>query len=258
MIYGDLDLSVLDELPPGRRPIRTYAVASELRPRVFRFLQKQIDAGRQCYIICPTIDGDGTGMASVTQYAAELRAKWLPACRIDSLHGRMKGREKEAVMGRFAAGETDVLVSTTVVEVGMDVPNASVMLVENAERYGLSQLHQLRGRVGRGTAQSSCILISDAQNEAAKSRLAVMCSTGDGFRIADEDLRLRGPGDFFGSRQHGLPVLHIADMAADMEVLREAQRAAAELISRDPLLTAPEHRSLHAEVERLFAQAEPT
>lgn len=256
MIYGDLDLSVLDELPPGRRAIRTYAVASELRPRVFRFLKKQISAGRQCYIVCPTIDGDSTGMASVTQYAAELRAKWLPDCRITALHGRMKGREKEAVMGSFSAGEIDVLVSTTVVEVGMDVPNASVMLIENAERYGLSQLHQLRGRVGRGEEQSYCILISDAENDAAKSRLAVMCRTCNGFEIADEDLRLRGPGDFFGNRQSGLPVLRIADMAADMDVLHEAQNAAKGILAQDPLLEAQEHRGLHAEVEHLFAQAE--
>ncbi len=256
MIYGDLDLSVLDELPPGRRQIKTYAVSSSLRPRIFRFLKNQIAAGRQCYIICPTIDGDQNGMASVTQYAQKLRAKWLPGCSAAVLHGRMKGAEKEEAMRRFAAGETSVLVSTTVVEVGVDVPNATVMMVENAERYGLSQLHQLRGRVGRGSCQSYCILLSDARSETSRARLKIMCGTNDGFRIADEDLRLRGPGDFFGNRQHGLPALKIADMATDMDCLREAQDAAKAIAARDPALELPEHRGLRAEVRQLFARTD--
>ena len=256
MIYGDLDLSVLDELPPGRQKIKTYAVGSDKRARVFAFLEKQIGRGRQCFIICPMIDEGQNDMASVTRYAEEVKRKWLPARRIASLHGRMKPREKDGVMRSFAAGEIDVLVSTTVVEVGIDVPNATVMMVENAERYGLSQLHQLRGRVGRGSCQSYCILISDAQNSEALARLSVMCSTDDGFRIADEDLRLRGPGDFFGQRQHGLPELKIASMSEDMTVLRDAQDAAKAVLRGDPSLSLPEHRLLRAEARQLFRRTE--
>jgi ATP-dependent DNA helicase RecG len=256
MIYGDLDLSVLDELPPGRREIKTYAVTTEKRLRAFGFLKKQIDAGRQCYIICPMIDEGQNDMASVTQYAEKLRTQWLPGCSIAALHGRMKPKEKEAVMSLFSQGKTSVLVSTTVVEVGVDVPNATVMMIENAERYGLSQLHQLRGRVGRGKYQSYCILMSDAQNEEALSRLGVMCRTGDGFQIADADLKLRGPGDFFGNRQHGLPALKIADLAADMECLNQAQEAARTILEDDPALEQPEHRGLRAEVRQLFTHME--
>lgn len=256
MIYGDLDLSVLDELPPGRQEIKTYAVTSEKRLRAFGFLKKQIAAGRQCYIICPMIDEGQNDMASVTQYAEKLRSQWLPGCSIAALHGRMKAKEKEAVMKRFSEGKISVLVSTTVVEVGVDVPNATVMLIENAERYGLSQLHQLRGRVGRGKYQSYCILISDAQNEEAVSRLGTMCHTNDGFKIADADLKLRGPGDFFGNRQHGLPALKIADMASDMECLNRAQEAAREILTADPLLEQPGNRALRAEVHQLFSRAD--
>lgn len=252
MIYGDLDLSILDELPPGRQKIETYAIDSAKRPRAFRFLQQHIADGQQCYIICPMIDESDSDMASVTQYAEKLRTEWMPHCRIGLLHGRMKAKEKEAVMGDFAAGRIDVLVSTTVVEVGVDVPNATVMLIENAERYGLSQLHQLRGRVGRGTQQSTCILVSDAQNEEALTRLSVMCRTSNGFEIADEDLKLRGPGDFFGSRQHGLPDMKIADMAQDMETLKQAQEAARGILAQDFTLEKPEHRGLRAEINQLF------
>ncbi|MCI1990203.1 MAG: ATP-dependent DNA helicase RecG [Oscillospiraceae bacterium] len=256
MIYGDLDLSVLDELPPGRQKIRTYAVTSDKRPRAFGFLKKKIAEGGQCYIICPMIDEGQNDMASVEQYAEKLRTEWMPGCRIACLHGRMKPKEKEAVMRRFTDGEISVLVSTTVVEVGVDVPNAVVMLIENAERYGLSQLHQLRGRVGRGKRQSYCILISDAQNEETAARLGIMCRTNNGFEIAEADLKLRGPGDFFGSRQHGLPALKIADMAADMESLNQAQGAARSILSRDPALELPEHRGLRAEVRQLFSHME--
>ncbi|QNK41890.1 ATP-dependent DNA helicase RecG [Caproicibacter fermentans] len=252
MIYGDLDLSVLDELPPGRQKTETYAVTPDYRTRVFSFVKKQIQKGRQSYIICPTIEEGGSDMASVTAYTELLKNKWLPDCRIAMLHGKMKPKEKEAVMDRFSRGETDVLVSTTVVEVGVDVPNATVMLVENAERYGLSQLHQLRGRIGRGTHASACILISAAQNDEALARLKIMCSTSDGFRIAEEDLKLRGPGDFFGNRQHGLPDLRIADMMADMGPLQEAQSVAKEIFDSDPELSLPEHRGLRAEVRQLF------
>lgn len=252
MIYGDLDISILDELPPGRQKIDTYAISSEKRLRAFRYIKKHLDAGLQCYIICPMIEEGQNDMASVTQYAEKLKKEWLPGYSIGLLHGKMKPKEKEAVMAAFAKGELSVLVSTTVVEVGVDVPNAVIMMIENAERYGLSQLHQLRGRVGRGSEKSTCILVSDAQNEEAVTRLKTMCQTNDGFRIADQDLKLRGPGDFFGHRQHGLPDLKIADMVTDMEVLKQAQEVARDILEADRTLEAPEHRSLRAEVDRLF------
>ncbi len=252
MIYGDLDLSVLDEMPPGRQKTSTYAVTPAYRPRVFAFLRSQVHKKRQCYIICPMIDESGSDMASVKVYAQQLKSKWLPDCRIGTLHGKMKAKEKEAVMDLFAEGKIDVLVSTTVVEVGVDVPNATVMLIENAERYGLSQLHQLRGRIGRGTQASTCILISDSRSGEAAARLKILCTTSDGFRIADEDLKLRGPGDFFGNRQHGLPALKIADMMADMAPLQRAQAAAKALFSQDPDLSLPKHKGLRAEVRQLF------
>ncbi len=252
MIYGDLDISVLDELPPGRQPVSTYAITSDKRQRAFRFLQKHIDAGKQCYIICPMIEEGQNDLASVTQYAEKLNSEWLPGYRIGILHGRMKAKEKEAVMAGFAAGSLSVLVSTTVVEVGVDVPNAVIMMIENAERYGLSQLHQLRGRVGRGKDRSTCILVSDAQNDEAVARMKIMCETNDGFKIADQDLKLRGPGNFFGQKQHGLPDLKIADMLEDTAVLKEAQTVAGELVAADSDLSRPEHRGLRAEVNRLF------
>ena len=252
MIYGDLDISVLDKLPPGRKKIRTYAVSSDKRGRVFGFLKKHLDAGRQCYIICPMVDEGENDMASVEKYAEKLRNEWLPGYAVGTLHGRMKPKDKEAVMADFKDGKISVLVSTTVVEVGVDVPNATVMMIENAERYGLSQLHQLRGRVGRGENQSYCILVSDAQNDEAVARLKTMCHTNDGFQIADEDLRLRGPGDFFGNRQHGLPELKIADLMTDLETLRQVQTAAKAILKEDPELSLPSHRGLGAEVRRLF------
>lgn len=256
MIYGDLELSVLNELPPGRQKTETYVIDSSKRARAFGFLRKKIEAGRQCYIICPLIEDSESDMASVTQYAKDLQEKWFLANTVGVLHGKMRPAEKERAMEDFTAGRTDILVSTTVVEVGVDVPNAVVMLIENAERYGLSQLHQLRGRIGRGTEKSTCILVSDAQNEEAQKRLRVMCETTDGFRIADEDLRLRGPGDFFGARQHGLPELKIADMSADFALLQLAQGEAKELLARDPVMEMPEHRGLRAEVRQLFTSLE--
>lgn len=256
MIYGDLELSVLDELPPGRQKTETYVIDSAKRARAFGFIRKRIDAGRQCYIICPLIEDSESDMASVTQYARDLQEKWFFANTVGVLHGRMRPAEKDRAMEEFTAGRTDILVSTTVVEVGVDVPNAVVMLIENAERYGLSQLHQLRGRIGRGTEKSTCILVSDAQNEEAQKRLRVMCETTDGFRIADEDLRLRGPGDFFGARQHGLPELRIADMSADFALLQLAQGEAKELLAHDPAMELPEHRGLRAEVRQLFSVLE--
>lgn len=257
MIYGDLDISILDERPPGRQVIETYAIDSKKRPRAFQFLRKHIEQGYQCYIICPLIEEGQSDMASVLQYTELLRRDYFPDLEIGVLHGKMKPKEKEAVMNRFAAGETPILVSTTVVEVGVDVPNAVVMLIENAERYGLSQLHQLRGRVGRGSVKSTCILVSDAQNDEAIARLKIMCKTADGFQIADEDLRLRGPGDFFGTNQHGLPDLKIANMAEDLETLHLAQEEARQILAEDETLSQPEHRGLRGEVAMLFAKIGP-
>ena len=239
IIYGDLDVSVIDELPPGRQKIDTFAVTSAYRQRIYAFLRKEIAAGRQAYIICSMVEkGEEVPdeRKAVTEYAAMLQEKVFPDLRVAYVHGRMKPREKDAVMAAFAAGERDILVSTTVVEVGVDVPNATVMVVEDADRFGLSQLHQLRGRVGRGQHKSYCILISDNRNEETRRRLKVMTQTGDGFKIAEEDLRLRGPGDFFGRRQHGLPALKVADLSCDMALLKEAQGAAEDLLKRDPEL----------------------
>ena len=249
MIYGDLDVSVIDELPPGRRAIDTFAVPGSYHPRVYRFLDKEIAAGRQAYMICSMVEENDQipdERKAATEYARTLQEKVFPHRTVACVHGRMKPREKDRVMSAFAAGEIQMLVSTTVVEVGVDVPNATVMVVEDADRFGLSQLHQLRGRVGRGKHQSYCILISDNRNEEARARLKVMTRTGDGFKIAEEDLRLRGPGDFFGRRQHGLPALKVADLSCDMALLREAQQAAEDALNADPEL-----KSCPAAAERL-------
>ena len=254
IIYGDLDISILDELPPGRQIIETYAVKTALRPRVYRYIQKHLDEGRQAYIVCPLIEEGEADLTAAQEYAQELTQKAFVGYTIGLLHGRMKPVQKENVMRSFARGEIQLLVSTTVVEVGVDVPNAVIMAIENAERFGLSQLHQLRGRVGRGKYKSTCILLSDAQNEEAKRRLKIMCETTDGFRIADEDLKLRGPGEFFGHRQHGLPELKIADMMTDTVVLHQSQAAARELLEKDPSLTGAAHQELKKMIKALFDQ----
>ena len=239
ILYGDLEVSVLDELPPGRQTIETYVLSEGKRARMFAFVEKQVRAGGQAYIVCPRVgseeDPGGERKAAVT-YCAALREA-LPALRVGLLHGRMKGADKEKTMAAFAAGELDVLVSTTVIEVGVDVPNATLMVVENADQFGLSQLHQLRGRVGRGTRQSYCILMSADPSETAKQRLSTLARTSDGFEIAREDLRLRGPGDFFGDRQHGLPDFRVADLAGDLRVFQTAQDEARDLLARDPALS---------------------
>lgn len=255
IVYGDLDVSVLDELPPGRQPIATYAVDGGKRQRAYGYVRKFLDEGRQAYVVCPLVEeAEESELISATQYAEKLAAGDLAGYRLGLLHGRMKAAEKEAVMTAFARGELDVLVATTVIEVGVDVPNAVIMVIENAERFGLAQLHQLRGRVGRGQYASSCILISDAQNEEARRRLSVMCRTTDGFQIADEDLKLRGPGDFFGDRQHGLPELRVADLLNDTALLHHTREAADRLTAADPTLSLPEHAALAAGVEQLFAR----
>ena len=255
IIYGDLDISVLDEMPKGRIPISTYFVDGGKRERAYNFVKKHVADGYQGYVICPLVEeGENSGeMKAAQSYAESLTEGYLSGCRVGLLHGRMKGAEKERVMQAFASGGLDVLVSTTVVEVGVNVPNAVIMIIENAERFGLSQLHQLRGRVGRGNVQSYCILISDATNDAAVSRLRIMCSTNDGFVIANEDLKQRGPGDFFGSRQHGLPDMKIADMMTDMHLFAAAQEAAKQILAKDPDLTQKENAGLSREVASLFS-----
>lgn len=253
IIYGDLDISLLDELPPGRSPVKTYAIGSDKRERAFNYIKKHIDEGRQAYIVCPLVeDGEESDLASATEYAKDLEAGHFSGYKLGLLHGRMKPKEKERVMSDFVQNKLSVLVATTVIEVGVDVPNAVLMVVENAERFGLAQLHQLRGRVGRGRFKSTCILISDAQSPEAVRRLKVMCSTNDGFKIADEDLKLRGPGDFFGRRQHGLPELKIADLKGDMPLFRQASQAARDLLKDDPDLKKPENRMLGIQTHRLF------
>lgn len=255
VIYGDLDVSVIDELPPGRQKVDTFALGESYRPRVQGFIRKLAAAGQQIFIVCPLVgeaDQIPDERKAVTAYARQLQEQVFPDLRVAVLHGKMKPKEKEKVMAAFAAGESDILVSTTVVEVGVDVPNATCMVVENADRFGLSQLHQLRGRVGRGKAKSYCILLSDSQNEETRARLKVMTQTNDGFRISQEDLRLRGPGDFFGQRQHGLPAMKIADLSCDMRLLDEAQTAARQLMERDPELTDPAHRPLRRRIRQLF------
>ena len=255
ILYGDLDVSIIDRLPPGRQPIETYSVPGSYHQRVYNFIRKLVAQGRQAYIVCPMVEVNDElpdERKAVTEYAKMLQSEVFPDLRVAYVHGKMKPKEKDAVMAAFASHETDILVSTTVIEVGVDVPNAAIMVVENAERFGLSQLHQLRGRVGRGQHQSYCILISDNQNEETRARLKVMTKTADGFKIAEEDLRLRGPGDFFGARQHGLPGLRIADIGCDTKLLQEAQQAALSLLERDPELRG--HPATAERVEELFQQ----
>ena len=256
LIYGDLDISILDELPPGRKPVKTRCITGKKRRDLYGFLDREIGAGRQVYIVCPAIEDtpDG-GLNAVKSYYEDIAKALLPDRRVGLMHGKLKPKEKAAVMDDFKAGRLDALVSTTVIEVGVDVPNATVMVIENAERYGLSALHQLRGRVGRGAAESWCFLVSDNTAESVQKRLKFLCSTSDGFAVAQFDLETRGPGDFFGSRQHGLPTLQIADLMNDTRTLHAAQAEAAALLAADPLLEAPEHSLLAAQVEQMFTKA---
>ena len=256
LIYGDLDISILDELPPGRKPVKTRCITGKKRRDLYGFLDREIGAGRQVYIVCPAIEDtpDG-GLNAVKSYYEDIAKALLPDRRVGLMHGKLKPKEKAAVMDDFKAGRLDALVSTTVIEVGVDVPNATVMVIENAERYGLSALHQLRGRVGRGAAESWCFLVSDNTAESVQKRLKFLCSTSDGFAVAQYDLETRGPGDFFGSRQHGLPTLQIADLMNDTRTLHAAQSEAVALLAEDPLLERPEHALLARQVEQMFDKA---
>lgn len=253
IIYGDLDISIIDEYPAGRQKIATYCVDSSYNARVYNYIKKFIAEGRQAYIVCPLVDeNEALGIKSASEYYEELSENQFKDYTVGLLHGKMKPKDKESVMRRFAAGEIQLLISTTVIEVGIDVPNAALMVIENAERFGLSQLHQLRGRIGRGEYSSACILISDVKSGDTKRRLDVIKNNTDGFKIADEDLKLRGPGDFLGSRQHGLPDMKIADIFADRETLHSAGKEAEELLRRDPMLHDAENAGLRSEITELF------
>ncbi len=254
IIYGDLDVSVIDELPPGRQKVDTFAVDESYRQRLNGFIRKLVGEGRQVFVVCPMVEENEElpiKLKSAQEHAAELAALF-PDLTVACIHGKMKPKEKDAVMAAVVAGEVNILVATTVIEVGVDVPNAALMIIENAERFGLSQLHQLRGRVGRGKHKSYCVLVSDNDSEDVRARLSIMTKTNDGFKISEEDLRLRGPGDFFGSRQHGLPEMHVADLGADMNVMQRAQSEAQLLLASDPELSAPEHAALRQSVERML------
>lgn len=257
LMYGDLDVSILNELPPGRTPVDTFLVGESYRPRINAFIRRQVEEGHQCFIVCPAVEeNQELGVKSASVWAETLQKTVFPDLRVALIHGQLPGAEKESIMASFSRGESDILVATTVIEVGVDVPNATLMVIEDADRFGLSQLHQLRGRVGRGSAKSYCILTTHNRNPETVQRLKALCKTSDGFRIAEEDLRLRGPGDFFGSRQSGLPAFRVADLSFDMELLKQAQQASAQWIDREGAANTPEAEALRARVAELFRRSE--
>ena len=259
LMYGDLDVSILDELPPGREPVETFLVGESYRARIHAFIRRQVAEGHQCFVVCPAVEeNEELGVKAASAWAETLRQTVFPDLRIALLHGKMKGAEKEAAMASFARGEADVMVATTVIEVGVDVPNATLMVIEDADRFGLSQLHQLRGRVGRGSAKSYCILTTHNRNPETLQRLRALCKTTDGFKIAEEDLKLRGPGDFFGSRQSGLPAFRMANLSCDLQTLQQAQTASAAWIEESGTADTPEANALSARIGELFSRAEGT
>ena len=259
LMYGDLEVSILDELPPGREAVDTFLVGESYRPRINAFIRKPVEEGHQCFVVCPAVEeNEELGIKAATVWADTLQQTVFPDLRIALLHGQMKGIEKEAAMASFARGEADVMVATTVIEVGVDVPNATLMVIEDADRFGLSQLHQLRGRVGRGKAKSYCIMTSRNRNQETLQRLKALCKTTDGFKIAEEDLKLRGPGDFFGSRQSGLPTFRVADLSYDLATLKQAQEASARWIDTHGTSDAPEAIALRERIGELFQRAEGT
>ena len=254
MIYGDLDVSSIDELPPNRQPVKTYVISSQLKERAYNFLRDHLDRGLQGYIVCPLVEAmenSPVNLQNAEEYADQLARGPFSGYQVGVLHGKMRPRDKERIMDDFVRGEIQLLVSTTVIEVGVDVPNAVIMMIENAERFGLSQLHQLRGRVGRGSTQSYCILISDNKNPETRERLEVLHRTNDGFKVAEYDLKARGPGDFLGKRQHGLPQMKIADLSSNMDLLVEAQQAA-ELLHQTADLSPTEQNLLEQNISRIL------
>ena len=252
ILYGDLDISVIDELPPGRKEVATYAVGEEMRQRIDAFIEKNLKAGAQCYVVCPLIEETQNGdIKNATDLSVRLANKF-PKYSVGLIHGKMKAADKDDVMVRFSKGEINILVSTTVIEVGVNVPNATVMVIENAERFGLSQLHQLRGRVGRGNEQSYCILFAQGSTDVMKKRMEIMCKSNDGFYISEEDLKLRGPGDFFGTRQHGLPELKIANLFKDMKILKKARVSAQKIIEEDKNLSSQKNAGIAEKIKEMF------
>ena len=259
LMYGDLEVSIIDELPPGRKSVDTFLVNESYRARINAFIRKQVQEGHQCFVVCPAVEeNEDLGIKAATVWADTLQQTVFPDLRILLIHGQMKGTEKETAMAAFAKGEADVLVATTVIEVGLDVPNATLMVIEDADRFGLSQLHQLRGRVGRGGHQSYCILTSHNRNQETLARLKALCKTTDGFKIAEEDLKMRGPGDFFGSRQSGLPTFRVANLSMDLQTLKDAQAASARWIDTEGTADTPEAIALRERIGTLFERAEGT
>ena len=257
LMYGDLEVSILDELPPGRQQTDTFLVNESYRARLNGFIRAQVAEGHQCFVVCPAVEeSDGMDLKAATVWAETLQKTVFPDLRVSLLHGQMKGTEKDAIMSAFARGEADVLVATTVIEVGVDVPNATLIVIEDADRFGLSQLHQLRGRVGRGTAKSYCVLVSQTKNPDTRARIKAFCATTDGFKIAEEDLKMRGPGDFFGSRQSGLPVFRVANLSCDLHTLKQAQKASADWIDTEGTAETAEAKALRARIAALFARTQ--
>ena len=258
ILYGDLDVSVIDELPPGRKPVETFLVSTAYRARLYGFIRRQTQEGHQVYVVCPAVEeNEGTNLTAAETEYQTLQAVF-PDLRVGLVHGKLRAEAKAHAMDRFLNHETDILVATTVIEVGVDVKNATLMIVLDADRFGLSQLHQLRGRVGRNAEKSYCVLVSDNRNPDTRKRLNALCSTNDGFAISQEDLDLRGPGDFFGQRQSGLPMFRHASLTEDISVLKEAQEAAERFLATEPDPESPEFAPLFTRVHRLFAQADDT
>ena len=259
IMYGDLEVSILDELPPGRQQVDTFLVDESFRKRINAFIRKHVEEGHQCFVVCPAVEeNEELDLKAATVWAETLQQTVFPDLKVALLHGQMKGSEKDSVMASFARGEADVLVATTVIEVGVDVPNATLMVIEDADRFGLSQLHQLRGRVGRGKAKSYCILTSHNKNGETNARMKAFCKTTDGFKIAEEDLKMRGPGDFFGSRQSGLPVFRVANLSCDLQTLKQAQQASVEWIDNEGTADTPESNALRQRIAELFARNQGT